>query len=144
MTTTIEEVVWYKMVNDATLAALVGTRVYPLLVPQDATMPAIAYQKISSTKHQAHDGSSHLARSRFQFTVEADDYATAKATATAVKTCWDSFAGYVGSTTEGLTIQGTSIENDLDGENIGATAQMATPVMMAPVVRIDVVLWHAE
>lgn len=144
MTTTIEEAVYYKMVNDANLAGLVGTRVYPLLVPQDAAMPAIAYQKISSQKYQAHDGSSHLARSRFQFTIEADDYATVKDTATAVRTCWDSFAGYVGSTTDGLTIQATAIENEMDGENIGATAQLGTPVVAVPVVRIDVVVWHEE
>lgn len=141
---TIEEAVYTKTIGDATLAGLVGTRVYPLLVPQDAAMPAIAYQKVSSFKHQAHDGSSHLARSRIQFTVEADDYATAKSVATALKECWDSYAGYVGDTVNGLAIQGTSIENDIDGENIGATAQMATPVMMAPVVRIDVVMWHYE
>lgn len=141
---TIEEAVYYKMVNDADLAELVGTRVYPLYVPQDAAMPAIAYQKISSQKYQAHDGSSHLARSRFQLTVEADDYATAKETATAVKACWDSFAGYVGTTASGLTIQGTSIENEMDGEDVGASGQMATPLVVTPIVRIDVVMWHEE
>lgn len=142
--TTIEEAVFYKMVHNEALAGLVGARVYPLYVPQAAALPAVAYQKISSTKFQAQDGNSHLARSRFQFTVEADDYADAKDVATAVKNCWNSFAGFVGTTISGLTIQGTSIENDLDGENVGESTRANTPVVVTPVVRIDVVLWHYE
>jgi hypothetical protein len=142
--TTIEEAVYFKMVSDADLFELVGTRVYPLFVPQDVPLPAIAYQKISSVKHQAHAESSHLAMSRFQFTIEADDYADAKDTAEALRNCWDSFAGFVGNTQGGLTIQGTTIENEMDGENIGASGQQTTPLIVVPVVRMDVSVWHFE
>ncbi len=139
---TIEEAITTKMLATSAITALIGSgsaaRLYPLVVPQTAALPAIAYQKISSPKEQAHTGSSHLARSRIQFTCEADDYSTVKALATAVKQCWNSFRGIVSlSTTDSLRIDGCAIDNDIDTANEQRAA-------VSPVVRIDVLIWHYE
>ena len=128
---TIEEAVVVRMGGDAGLTALIGTRLFPLRVPQDADMPAIAYQKISSPKTHSHSGSSHLAQSRIQFTCEADDYATAKAVANAVRDCWDGFAG----TVDGVRIDSALVQDDRDGWS---------EEHAAPVVRVDVMVWHYE
>jgi len=130
---TIEEAVVDRMMAYTALTTLIAARLYPLVIPQDAPLPAIAYQKISSPKTQAHPGSSHLAHSRFQFTIDAETYSSAKAVATAVKNCWNSFQG----TVDGVRIDHCSIENDSDtsGER---------QAVVTPVVRIDVLMWHYE
>lgn len=128
---TIEEAMVARMNAHAGLTALVGTRTYPLRVPQDATMPAIAYQKISSPKTQSHSGGSHLAQSRIQLTIEADSYESVKATADQVRACWEGYKGTVG----GVRIDAALVQDDRDGwsEQHGA-----------PVVRVDVMVWHYE
>jgi len=128
---TIEEAVYARTVGDAGVAALIGTRCYPLVVPQDATMPAIMYQRISGSPERSHSGFSGLSETRFQFTCEADTYASAKAVAQALRRCWESFAGAVGS----IAIGGAFVENETDGYS------EETP---APVVRMDVSIWHNE
>ena len=139
---TIEEAVVYKMLNTSAITALIDSgsaaRLYPLVVPQTAALPAIAYQKISSPKEQAHTGSSHLCRSRIQFTCEADDYSTVKALAIAVKQCWDSFRGIVNlGTLDSLAIDGCAVDNDVDSARERGAA-------VSPVVRLDVLIWHYE
>ena len=95
----IEESVVARMLAYDELTDLIGEgadmRLYPLVIPQDAALPAVAYQKISSPKTQSHSGSSNLAHSRFQFTCAADTYAEVKEVANAVRHCWDSYAGTV-------------------------------------------------
>ena len=54
----IEAGLYAHLVGSAGVTALVATRVYPLLVPQDATLPAIAYQRISGPRDHTHDGPS--------------------------------------------------------------------------------------
>ncbi len=127
----IEESVVSRLSGYLEVSALVGTRIYPLLVPQDVEMPALAYQKISSPKTHSHSGPSHLAQSRFQFTCEADNYLAAKSLATAVRHCWDGFKGTVGS----IRIDSALVQDDRDSYS----QQHA-----APVVRVDVIIRHYE
>lgn len=128
---TIEEAVVARMQGYAGLAALIGPRVFPLRVPQDAAMPAIAYQKISSPKTASHGGGSHLAQSRIQITIEADTYREVKSTADQVRACWDGFRG----TVSGVRIDGALVQDDRDGWSDQHSA---------PVVRVDVMVWHYE
>lgn len=122
---TIEEALFTRLTEFAETAALLGTRVYPLAVPQDAAMPALAYQRISGSPAYSHDGFSNLSRARFQMTCQADTYARVKALAAAVRHCWDGFKG----TVEDIDLV-AFIENELD-----STSE-------APVVRLDVRLLH--
>ena len=128
---TIEEAVYAQTVGYDEVTALIGARCYPLVVPQDAAMPAIAYQRISGSPRRSHSGFSGLSETRFQLTCEADTYAQAKALAQAVRHCWESFAG----TVAGIAIGGAFVENESDGYS---------EEVPAPVVRIDVSIWHNE
>ena len=65
----IEEALYSKLTGDAGVAALVSTRIYPNVVPQDIALPAVAYQRISTVRDMAHDGPTGVAHARFQFTV---------------------------------------------------------------------------
>ncbi len=44
----IEEAIVSKLMSESAITALIGQRLYPQVVPQDVTLPAIAYQRIDS------------------------------------------------------------------------------------------------
>lgn len=61
----IEQALRAHLLAHVGLAALVGSRVYPLLVPKDAALPAVTYQRISTVPTQ-HRGSVEHGRIRMQ------------------------------------------------------------------------------
>ncbi len=82
---------------NAGVSALVGDRIYPLMIPERATLPAIRYQGISMGSEVAHTGPSGLARHRIQLTVHAATYAIAQAVATALRRALDGKKGMFGA-----------------------------------------------
>ena len=83
---TPEEILVSHLLADSDLVALVSQRIYPLAAPQDAMMPAIAYQRVGTRVAQAHDGASYT-DVRFQLSCLSDSYAGARALADAVSAC---------------------------------------------------------
>ena len=112
------------------IATMVGSRVYPQLVPQTATRPAIAYQRISSIPEHSHSGFSSLSRTRYQLTLEGNTHQEALSLALAVRRALSGVRSPVGD----LTVV-TMVENETDG--YGDTAQV-------PVVRMDLMMTHNE
>lgn len=47
MSTLIEERVYNLLKNDASIASLVGTRIFPVIIPEQTTYPCISFQTIS-------------------------------------------------------------------------------------------------
>lgn len=135
---TIEEAVNARLLAVSAVTALVGAaaaaRIYPLVIPQDADRPALAYQKTDSQKVYSHGGFSALARSRFQFVCQAETYTAAKALADAVKAAFHGFKG----TVSGVNLQGAIVESDGDGD----IEILSNEVL--PYVRIDIGIWHSE
>ncbi len=131
--TTIEEVVYSRLTTFAGLAALISTRAYPLVIPPDVTLPAIAYQTISGEPQWSHDGFSGLTQTRIQITSVAENYATAKQIDQQVRIAF----GAVAFTLLGVKVQGAFVDNTLDDFDPANLAPRP-----APVVRTDVILWH--
>lgn len=89
----IGEVIYSKLTGYAGLAALVGTRVYPIQLPQRPTLPAITYQRISTLPIQDRDDAhARLERPRFQFDCWAISHAGARAVAQEMRSALASFA----------------------------------------------------
>lgn len=63
---TIEMALSSFMLNDARMSALIGTRFYPNIVPQNPTTPYGRYRRVDSPRESSHDGPSALAHPRFQ------------------------------------------------------------------------------
>lgn len=84
------------LLEDSTIAGLVSTRMYPLKMPQNPTLPLIVYQKVSGFREHDMDGST-IARPRFQVDSWAESYVDAKTLANAVRERLDSYTGPVGS-----------------------------------------------
>lgn len=66
-----------------TLGPLVGSRIYPLTIPQESDMPAIAYSRISNPQRRTQDGA-HLWSPRYQFDCKGKTYDDADAVAEAL------------------------------------------------------------
>jgi len=82
---------------DAGITALVGTRIYPQLLPQAPMFPAISYQVVSGFRETAMDGPAGVNRARLQFDCWASTYLQAEAVANAVRVAIDGFKGSIGS-----------------------------------------------
>lgn len=74
--------VLYTELTDGAVGALVSDRVYPMVLPQQPTMPAISYQQISNPV--ASEGTLELRQPRFQFNCFADTAIAARALANAL------------------------------------------------------------
>jgi Protein of unknown function (DUF3168) len=75
-----EKVTYTLLTASSGLAALVSARIYPNKLPQNTTMPSIAYQLISSIELSPIDAQAgyQIMRSRVQVTALAKNYAEIK------------------------------------------------------------------
>ena len=127
----MEEGLYAHLAADSGVAALVSTRIYPLVVPQDVDLPAIAYQRISGPRDHVHEGASGLVVARMQVTCHAWSYSGAKALAEAVRAATDGFSGTMGE----VSVDAALLVNDRDGWAQG---------FESPVVRLDFMVWYQE
>jgi hypothetical protein len=70
------------LTNISGISSLVGTRAHPIFLPQSPTLPAISYQRISST---GQNGTSERKQSRWQINCWASTHVGVTALAAAVK-----------------------------------------------------------
>jgi hypothetical protein len=107
-------------------ATKVGTRIYPLIIPQDVSLDAIAYQRVGGGDAMlAHDGSADFRRCTMQFTCQSKTYAGAKAMVAALRTDLNGLRnGNVG----GVDVQYANVGEEYDTDEM----------MDAAVCRVDV------
>jgi hypothetical protein len=115
-------------------SGLVGSRIYPLKLPQKPTLPAMTYQRISGMHVHSHSGISGLARPRYQFTCWAERYDDAKATAETLRLALDGYKGTMGGVS-GVNVSGALSEGDGD---------IYDPDTKLSGVWHDFFIWHAE
>ncbi len=80
-----EKALYAALTGDATLTGLVGTRIYPVIIPQETTMPAIRYTRISTASVSALTGDSGMEDARMQIDVIAESVSSARSVAEAVR-----------------------------------------------------------
>jgi hypothetical protein len=127
----LEEAVYSRLSGNVAVAALVSTRIYPNKIPQEAALPAVAYQRISARRVKAHAAPTGLARVRVQVTCVARSYSEVKGLAAAVRTAMQGVMGTVG----GVGVQGSWLETDADEYGDAETLHS---------VRQDFMIWHTE
>lgn len=69
---------------DATLTALIGTRIYPLTAPQNVVKPYVTYQVINGNNNQCISGGIYQKDIRFQIDCWSLTYSNVKAISEAV------------------------------------------------------------
>lgn len=112
-TITIEEGLKTYLTGYAGLTSLISTRVYPMRIPQGATIPCITYQRISTPRIKTHDtsGSSGTAYPRFQFDAWATTYASAKTITDQVRAALNGYKATIG-TTNSVVVYGALVDDE--------------------------------
>ena len=84
-----------KLVSDAAVTALVGSRIYPLTLPQGVTLPAIRYQRITGNSDPHLGGTTGLAVATVQLDCVGTTYAGAEQVRDAVRESLEAYQGTV-------------------------------------------------
>ncbi len=101
---------------NAGVSALVGARIYPMVLPQRVTLPAIRYQVISTIPQPTHNGPSGLRQYRLQLSVHAATYSSAQAVAEALYTALDGKKAIFGSGTSCTVVNDVSDYEETSGQ----------------------------
>ena len=124
------------LLADATVSGLVGTRIYPVRLPQGVTYPAISYTTISGTRPQNTTGSSGQSGPRIQLDFWSLSFAEAKALSEAARLVLQGFKGDAGS--PAVAIQGAFFDSERDWFDPDASTAGAYRVSH------DYFIWHEE
>jgi hypothetical protein len=127
----IEESIFYKLANDTNVKAIVASRVYPIRLPQNVTLPCITYQRISTPRLHNHDKARATADPRLQLTTWDDNPKDVKTLSDAVRTCLDGYKG----TVQSVVIQGTL--SDDENSDYDPESQIYW-------TNLDFIIWHEE
>lgn len=131
---TLEEAIYAHLTDPAAFtAALVEKRVYPLLIPQDVQLDAVAYQRVSGGREQTHDAVGQWARATIQFSCQSTGEWGAKRTATAVRRDLNGFRGLLGGP-GGVEVAVARVVNEIDTDEL----------FDAAVCRVDVSFLYKE
>ncbi len=94
------------LLADTGIAAVVGTRVYPIKIPQGVNAASIVYTRISGRGIYHMGGPSGLAMPRYQVEAWAPKADDATTLANLIKDRIDGFRGVMGAGAEAVTVQG--------------------------------------
>jgi len=111
--TVLEEGIAAFLIANANIHAVVADRIYPLFIPQGATLPCLTYQRISTPRIVTHDSSGatgDLASPRFQFDAWAATQKAAKAISDALR---GELHGKTGLLVAGFSIRASLAENEV-------------------------------
>jgi hypothetical protein len=109
--------------DQVALAALLGDgKLYYGTAPQDVTAPYVTISKVSSPRKHSHQGSSHLAKSRIQFSIfgaeNESGYNSCKAIAAQLQVALQGKTGNIGDS-PGVEIYSSLYDDETDGYDNG-------------------------
>jgi hypothetical protein len=77
------------------LAALISTRIYPVVAPQDCARPYVTYQRVATDPTYLHGGADAMGNDLVQFDAFGDNPDSVRAVANEVKAALDSWSSPV-------------------------------------------------
>lgn len=116
MPANIDKALPHFLINNAGIFALVSNRVYPNRLPQNintpTSLPAVAFQIISTATTQSHGEASFLPRQRVQFTYYGMSVGICEQIANAFKAALDGYSGIMGTGTFTTEIEGVLFKDE--------------------------------
>lgn len=85
------------LLAQAGVAAIVGTRVYPMVMPQGAAVPCIVYQRVNDNPVHDCGGRGTIGNFLIQLDAYADTFKGARDLGEAVRVCLDCYRGTAGT-----------------------------------------------
>jgi len=111
----IEEAL-YKQLSTATLTTSLGsTNIYPMVIPQGSTLPAVVYQEVSQTWIHAMQKDPGLRHSRYQISSFATSFSEIKVVSDKVRQVLQDFSSNLGGS---VNVQRIFFENSVDFQDI--------------------------
>ena len=132
----VEEAIHTILTSESAITNIVATRVYPVVIPQGGTIPAVTYQRISTPRIWDLDGPDGMATPRMQLNCWGTSYSSASSLSNAVRGVLDNYSG----TADSVVIHQVALEDegDLFEPQIGIdTARRYGR-------RMDFIVWHGE
>lgn len=131
-----EKVIRDRLNTHAGTIALVASRIYPVVLPQTPTYPAVTFSVVSSQRTEGVYSDPGMARVRFQITCWALTYDGVKSLAEQVRLALQRY----GTSVSGTTIAGVTVYDI----HMGSEADAYEPTLDAFAASIDFTVVHAE
>jgi len=106
---TVEADIFSRLSSYTGLSALVSTRIYPGLLKQNTTYPAVSYRRVSSERPSVMAADTGIVRARFQFDIWSNHYGDMISAKEQLRLALQRYRG-----TATVQILGTFILTDLD------------------------------
>jgi hypothetical protein len=115
------------LLADSAIAALVGDRIFPVVVRQDTALPALTYARLGSERTYVLAGAAHWTTVQIGVTAWAPEYAQARALADAVRQALDGYTGTTGIEVASVQDGADEYESTLDvfGCTLNVTVQFS-------------------
>lgn len=107
----IRKMLYSILSNAPSVTGLVGTRIYPVIVPEDVSKPALAYQVISERRRYIMQGQDAVTDSRVQITIVAESVQQMDTVAQALRNLLSGYKGVV----QNKRIHLIELTNETDG-----------------------------
>lgn len=104
----VEQALTARLEGSTSVTALAGTRVYPVVLPQEPNLPALTYTLISSVREHAHTADPGTVHARIQVTAWGNTYASASGLSEGVRAATQRWGG----TSTGVVVHDVFIENE--------------------------------
>lgn len=134
----IEKGLFAYLSNESTITAIVSTRIFPLIVPQDQSYSAITYDRTSGDPEMTNDGESGLIEANFVLNCWATTYAGAKALSEALRLV---LGGFGKSTMGAVTVNRSAMTDDSD---VTPEYEGNTSRIKAFGVAFDLQIWYQQ
>jgi len=94
----VEKAIYYRLANASSVTSLTSTRIYNLQLPQETAMPAIVFQRITTSRDLiAHGGALGLAEAIVQVSIYAETVTSVRALSEAVRVLLHVYKGTLNS-----------------------------------------------
>lgn len=112
----IEEGIVCYLQTCSLLVTIVTDRIYPSLLPQKPTLPAIVFQRIATQYSHSMGGDSGFVSAVYQFDCYAKSYSEVKKTSREMRIALQNFTGKMGESPEqpGIMVQAVLVDNEMD------------------------------
>ena len=115
----IEEALYSLLKTDSGLFSYVETKIYPEILPEGVSLPAITYRQVSGNRYHSLNGDTGLTDPIFQISAFATTRSQARLIAEAVRSALQNHSGLMGGES-GVNVQAVLLENELSGFDEGA------------------------
>lgn len=102
------QAVYERLCSDAAISRSVGCRIYPIVLPEDAPLPAIVYAPVIANYDSALQGDTGFVRQTIQFVCHDTTYKKSRELSRKVKRLFQDYNGDMC----GLMIQAVFIKSD--------------------------------